>query len=75
MASQRQEVFMAHVAELGLEDTIPKLKTMGLTTYAKYAFGSDYNPQMPDPSILTDQLLKPIADGRADLVPALRMLW
>ena len=75
MASQRQEVFMARVAELGLEDAIPKLKTKGLTTYAKYAFGCDYNPQMPDPSILTNQLLEPVADGKEDMVPLLRMLW
>ena len=75
MVSHRQESFLARVVELGLEDVIPKFKAKGLTTFARYAYGSDYNPQLADTTILNTQLLTPLADGNVDLVPVLRMLW
>ena len=35
--------------ELGLEDCIGTCKAKGLDTFAKLAFGSDYNPHGGDP--------------------------
>ena len=75
MVSHRAEAFLARIVEMGLEDCIPMMKTRGLTTFSKFAFGCDYNPQMSDASILTTQLLKPIAKDDDALVPSLRMLW
>ena len=79
MVSHRQEAFLARIVEMGLEDCIPALKTKGLTTMSKLAFGCDYNPQMADAGILTEQLLTPMTKvgdvQREDLVPPLRMLW
>lgn len=75
MASERQEVFFARVVELSLEDLIPALKTRGLTSYAKFAFGCDYNPQMADASLLATQLLKPICGDDEHHIPSLRRLW
>ena len=75
MASMRSEVFWARVVELDLEECIPQLKVKFLTTYAKFAFGSDYTPQQADAQVLTDKLLKPIAGENETLIPALRMLW
>ena len=75
MVSTRQETFFARVVELGLEDCIPTLKAKGWSTYARFAFGSEYNPQMSDPNILTKSLLEPAAGEKPDLVPMLRMLW
>jgi len=75
MASERAEVFLARVVELGLEDCIPKMKTKGLTTYALFAFGTDFNPQMSSTSLLNEQLLEPLSDGNAELIPKLRRLW
>lgn len=75
MTSMRTETFWARVLEMGLEECIPALKTKGLTTYAKFAFGSDYTPQQADTSTLATQLLKPIVDGKEELIPLLRMLW
>ena len=71
----RTEVFFSRVNELGLESFADKCREMGLTTYSKFAFGSEYKPQMPDPSVLTKQLLEPIAGDKKDAIPALRMLW
>ena len=75
MVSNRSETFLARVVELQLEDCIPELKTRGFTTYAKFAYGCEYNPQMADASILTTQLLKPVAKDDEDKLPGLRMLW
>ena len=75
MASERTEVFLARVVELGLEDCIPKMKTMGITAYALFAFGTDFNPQMSSTALLNDQLLVPLADGSAERIPKLRRLW
>ena len=75
MASERTEVFLARVVELGLEDCIPKMKTLGITTYALFAFGTDFNPQMSNTALLNDQLLVPLADGNAERIPKLRRLW
>ena len=44
MSSMRSENFWSRVIELELEECIPNLKAKGLTTYAKFAFGSDYTP-------------------------------
>ena len=75
MVSNRSETFFARVVELQLEDCIGELKTRGFTTYAKFAYGCEYNPQMADASILTTQLLKPVAKNDDDKIPGLRMLW
>ena len=75
MVSNRSETFFARIVELQLEDCIPELKTRGFTTYAKFAYGCEYNPQMSDASILTTQLLKPVAKDDDDKIPGLRMLW
>ena len=75
MASERTEVFLARVVELGLEDCIPKMKTMGITAYALFAFGTDFNPQMSSTALLNDQLSVPLADGNAERIPKLRRLW
>jgi hypothetical protein len=75
MASERQEVFLSRVVELGLEDLIPQLKTKGLTSYAKFGFGCDYNPQMADASLLVSQLLKPLCGDDEHHIPSLRRLW
>ncbi|CAK0909372.1 unnamed protein product [Prorocentrum cordatum] len=75
MASEREEVFFARVVELGLEDCVPAMKTKGIKTFAGMGFGTDYNPQMPDPTLLNQQLLVPLSGGNEELVPALRRLW
>ena len=41
MASSRSENFLTRVIELDLDECIPALKAKGLTTFAKFAFGSD----------------------------------
>ena len=64
MASMRSENFWARVVELNLEECIPAMKSKGLTTYAKFAFGSNYTPQQADATMLTEQLLKPLAGER-----------
>ena len=75
MASMRSENFWARVVELDLEECIPAMKTRGLTTFAKFAFGSNYTPQQADATMLTDQLLKPLAGENDSLIPPMRMLW
>jgi len=75
MSSMRSENFWARVVELDLEECIPAMKAKGLTTYAKFAFGSDYTPQQADATMLTSQLLKPLAGENEGLIPPLRMLW
>ena len=75
MASDRKEVFLARVCELGLEDCIPRMKAKGLETFASFGFGTDYNPQMMDPSLLEKQILEPMSDSKPELYPALRRLW
>eukprot|EP00974_Lingulodinium_polyedra_P059638 5744966-Lingulodinium_polyedra.AAC.1 len=74
MSSLRTETFFARVVELGLEDCIPAMKTKGLDAYAKFVFGSDSTPQQTDAAVLANQLLKPLADGKEELIPILRML-
>ena len=71
----RTEVFFSRVNELGLESFVGKFREMGLTTNSKFALGSEYNPHMPDPSVLSKQLLEPIDGDKKDAIPALRMLW
>ena len=71
----RTEVFFSGVSELGVESFAAKFREMGLTTYSKFAFGSEYNPHMLDPSVLTKQLPEPITGDKNDAIPALRMLW
>ena len=71
----RIETFTARVVELDLAECIPAMKAKGLTTYAKFAFGSDYTPQQADATMLTEQLLKPLAGEIISLIPPLRMLW
>ena len=63
------------MVDLGLEDCIGACKTKGLDTMAKFAFGCEFNPQNPDSSKLTDELLKPIAGEHTEHIPLLRMLW
>jgi hypothetical protein len=75
MASLRSENFITRVIELDLDECIPALKAMGLTTFAKFAFGSDYTPQQADAAVLTSQLLEPLAGENKNLIPLLRMLW
>ena len=75
MASMRSDIFFARVVEMGVEDAIPSLKAKGLTTYARFAFGSEFTPANPDTTILTNSLLAPLAGDDADLIPLLRMLW
>ena len=75
MASFRKENFFARVMELNLEECIPTLKAKGFTTYATFAFGSDYTPQQADAAVLTKQLLEPVAGENVALIPMLRMLW
>ena len=75
MASMRSENFWVRVIELNLEECIPAMKSKGLTTYAKFAFGSDYTPQQADATMLSEQLLKPMAGENVSLIPPLRMLW
>jgi len=50
-------------------------KAKGITTFAKMAFGTEYNPQQADASRLTDDLLKPLAGDNPEHIPLLRMLW
>ena len=66
----RTEVFFSRVNEIGLESFVGKFREMGLTTYSKFAFGSEYNPHMPDTSVLTKQLLEHIAGDKKDAIPA-----
>ena len=61
MVSRRTEVFVARLVELGLEDLIGAMKAKGFTSYDTFAFGTEYHPQMAYSSLLTTQLLKPIA--------------
>ena len=75
MASSRSENFITRVIELDLDECIPALKAKGLTTFAKFAFGSDYTPQQADAAVLTSQLLEPLAGENKSLIPLLRMLW
>ena len=75
MVSRRQEVFLARLVEINCEDAIPFLNSKGWTTYAAYAFATDYNPNMADSEILTKKLLEPASGGNEKLVPHLRMLW
>ena len=75
MSSMRSENFWARVVELDLEEYIPAMKAKNLTTYAKFAFGSDYTPQQADATVLTERLLKPLAGENEGLIPSLRMLW
>ena len=76
MASTRTEAFSARVVDLGLEPCLAALKLKGLDTHAKFAFGSDYTPQHPDPAVLTESLLKPVAGENGEkFLPMLRMLW
>ena len=75
MSSFRAENFFARVTELDFEECIAALKAKGLTTFAKFAFGSDYTPQQADAAVLTKQLLEPVAGENVSLTPMLRMLW
>ena len=75
MSSMRSENFYMRVIELELEEIIPNLKAKGLTTFAKFAFGSDYTPQQSDATMLTEKLLKPLVGENEGLIPSLRMLW
>ena len=58
---RRPEVFFARVAEVGLEDSIGKMKQAWLSTCAKRAFGSDSSTNAPEPSALTNEMLAPRA--------------
>ena len=60
---------------MGLEDCIPALKAKGLVTYRKYAFATQYNPNQSDTSVLTADLLQPIAEGNENAITDLRILW
>ena len=42
MSSFRTENFFTRVMELNLTECIPTLKAKNFTTYATFAFGSDY---------------------------------
>ena len=75
MASQRSEVFFAKICEYGLEDLVGAFKAKGITSFATFAFASNFNPQMADASILTTELLEPLSKTDASLIPKLRMLW
>ena len=59
MVSMRSDAFWARMVDLGLEDCIGACKTKGLDTMAKFAFRCEFNPQNPDSSKLTEDLLKP----------------
>jgi len=45
MVSLRSESFFARMTELGLEDCIGEAKSRNIDSFAKFAYGSDYNPQ------------------------------
>ena len=75
MASHRSEVFFAKVGEYGLEDVVGAFKAKGITSFATFAFASNFNPQMANADVLTDELLVPLSSGDGTLVPKLRMLW
>ena len=75
MSSFRTENFFTRVMELNLTECIPTLKAKNFTTYATFAFGSDYTPQQADAAVLTRQLLEPVAGENTSLIPMLRMLW
>ena len=73
MVSIRSEAFLARMVELGLEDCIGAFKSRNLTTFARYAFGCEYNPLQAGASILTEQLFRRLAGENADMIPLLRM--